>query len=63
MSVAVAGLCRSAVSASVSGDDAIALREEEQHLAVPVISRQRPAVAEHDRSPVAPILEEDLGAV
>jgi len=46
--VAVAGLGGSAVAAPVVGDDAVAVLEEEQHLDVPVIGRQRPTVAEHD---------------
>ena len=46
--VAVAGLGRAAVAAAVMGDDAIAVIEEEQHLRVPVVGRQRPAMAEHD---------------
>jgi hypothetical protein len=45
------------------GDDAIAVIEEEQHLRVPVFGLQRPAVAEHDRLTVAPILVIDLTAV
>jgi hypothetical protein len=45
------------------GDDAIALFEEEQHLRVPVIGRQRPAVAEHDGLTLAPVLVENLNTV
>ena len=37
--------------------------EEEQHLRVPVVGRQRPAVAEHDGLTLAPVLVEDLNAV
>src|SRR5271163_4550343 len=47
--VAVAGLGRATVATAVMGDNAIAMTEEEQHLRVPVIGRQWPAVAEHDR--------------
>src|SRR5271169_2677433 len=61
--MAVAGLGGSAVAAAVMGDDAIAMIEEEQHLRVPVIGRQRPAMAEHDRLTFAPVLVEDLNAV
>ena len=61
--VAVAGLGRAAVAAPVMGDDAIAVVQEEQHLRVPVVGRQRPAVAEHDRLPAAPVLVENLDAV
>ena len=49
--MAVAGLAGTAVAAAVMGDDAIAVIEEEQHLRVPVVGRQRPAMAEHDRLP------------
>ena len=61
--VAVADLARAAVAAPVVGDDAIALAEEEEHLGVPVVGAQRPAVVEHDRLGVlrAPVLVEDLG--
>src|SRR4029077_20758797 len=43
--VAVAGLGGASVPAPVMGDDAVAVLAEEQHLGVPVIARQRPAVA------------------
>ena len=46
--VAVGDLSGPAVAAAVMGDDAITVIEEEQHLRVPVIGRQRPAMAEHD---------------
>ena len=63
--VAVADLARTAVAAPVVGDDAIALADEEEHLGVPVVGTQRPAVMEHDRLRVlgAPVLEVDLGPV
>ena len=51
------------MSAPVVGDDAVALLEEEQHLGVPVVGRQGPAVAEHDGLALAPVLVEDLDAV
>ena len=57
------GLTRAAVTATIVRDDPIALREEEQHLIVPVIGRQRPAMAEHDGLTFAPVLVEDLDAV
>jgi hypothetical protein len=47
--VAVADLARAAMAAPVMGDDAVALLEEEEHLRVPVVGAQRPAVVEHDR--------------
>jgi hypothetical protein len=61
--VTVAGLGRATVTPAVRRDHAVAVLKEEQHLGVPVIGRQRPAVTEHDRLPVAPVLEEDLRPV
>ena len=61
--MAVADLGRPSVAAAVMRDDAIAVLEEEQHLRVPVVGRKRPAMAEHDGLPAAPILVEDLDAV
>src|SRR6267378_3411768 len=59
----VTGLAGAAMAAPVMGYDAIAVLEEEQHLRVPIIGRQRPAVAEHDGLTFAPVLVEDLNAV
>src|SRR5512133_2026556 len=61
--VAVAGLGGSSMAAPVMGDDAIAVLEEEQHLGVPVIGRQGPAVAEYDGLTASPVLVEDLDAI
>ena len=61
--VAVGGLGGAAMAAAVMGDDAIAMMQEEQHLRVPIIGRQRPAMAEHDRLARTPVLVEDLRAV
>jgi hypothetical protein len=61
--VAVAGLGGASVPAPVMGDDAVAAQQEEQQLGVPVIGRQRPAVAEDNRLARAPVLVEDLGAI
>ena len=47
--VAVADLARPAMAAPVMGDDAVALLEEVEHLRVPVVGAQRPAVMEDDR--------------
>src|SRR5215831_16056111 len=41
----------------------IAAPEEEHHLGIPVVGRERPAMAEDDRLARAPALIEDLGAV
>ena len=51
------------MAAPVMGDDAIAVLEEEQHLGVPVVGRQGPAVAEHDGLTASPVLVEDLRAI
>src|SRR6266478_6399085 len=61
--MAVVGLAGAAVAATVMGDDAIAVMEEEQHLRVPVIGRQRPTMAEHDGLTGAPVLVVDIDAV
>src|SRR6516165_11190710 len=61
--VAVGGLGRAAMATAVMGDNAIAMMQEEQQLRVPIVGRQRPAVAEHDRLARTPVLVEDLHAV
>jgi hypothetical protein len=63
--VAVADLGGAAVAAAVVRNDTKALGEEEQHLGVPVIAGQGPAMVEHDGLGRlgAPILEEDFNAV
>src|ERR1035437_3423349 len=54
--VAVRGLSRTAVATTVMSNHAISVLEEEHHLRVPVIGTERPAVVEHDRLAIAPIL-------
>src|SRR5579862_6968781 len=44
------------MSAPVVSDHTIALIEEEHHLIVPIVSRERPAVAKHDGLTFAPVL-------
>ena len=61
--VAVARLGRAAVAAPIMGDHAIAVGEEKQHLRIPVVGRQRPAVTEHDGLTFAPVLVKDFDAV
>src|SRR5438094_9695630 len=58
--MAATGLRGTTMSAPVVGYDAIAVLEEEQHLRVPIIGRQRPAVAKHDGLTFAPVLVADL---
>src|SRR6476660_1406868 len=61
--MAAPGLGGATMAAPVVGDDTIAVLEEEQHLRVPIIGRQRPPMAEHDGLTLAPVLVEDLDAV
>ena len=48
MSIGVPGLTRSAMPTAIVGDDAIALRCQEQRLDFPTISIKRPAVQENN---------------
>src|SRR5690349_24123969 len=59
--VPVRDLGGAAMTAAIVRDDPIPLLEEEEHLGVPVIGGQRPAVVEHDRLGLlrAPVLVED----
>jgi hypothetical protein len=63
--VAGVGLVGTPMPAPVVGDDAEAFVEEEQHLVVPIVTAERPAVMEHDRRRVlgAPVLVEKVGAI
>jgi hypothetical protein len=61
--VAATGLSGAAMAAPVVGYDAIAVFEEKQHLRVPVIGAQWPAVREHDWLSRTPVLEVDLRSV
>src|ERR1700758_997684 len=61
--VAVGDLRRATVATAVMGNNAIAMAQKEQQLRVPIIGRQRPAVAEHDRLAQTPVLVEDLSAI
>jgi hypothetical protein len=51
------------MAATVMGNDAVALRLKEQHLGVPVVAAQRPAMVKDDGLAGAPILVEDLRSV
>lgn len=61
----VAHLCRPSVTATVMRDDAKSLTQEKQHLRVPVISAQRPAMMENNRLGIlrSPVLIENLYTV
>jgi hypothetical protein len=61
--VTIGHLRGTTVAATVMRDDAIAVIEEEHHLCVPVIARERPTMTEHDRLTFPPVLIENLGAV
>ena len=51
------------MSPSVVSYDTIAVIEEEHHLGVPIIGRQRPAVAKDDGLTFAPVLVVNLRSV
>src|SRR5690349_852276 len=59
----VTGLRRSSMSAPVVGYDAIAVIEKENHLVVPIIGGEWPAVAEHDRLTFPPVLVVNLRSI
>src|SRR3974390_601620 len=61
--VAIPGLGGTTMPAPVMGNHPIAVLAEEQHLCVPVVGGQRPAVAEDNRLPCSPILVENLRSV
>src|SRR5437588_4846901 len=61
--MAATGLGGAAMATPVVGYDAIAAVEEEQHLCVPIIGRQRPAVAENNGLTFAPVFVIDLRSV
>jgi hypothetical protein len=47
--VAGIGLGRAAMAAAIMGDHPVALCQEEQHLRVPIVGAERPAMVEDDR--------------
>src|SRR5580700_5354808 len=47
----------------VMRDDAIATLPEEQHLPIPIVRAQWPAMRKHDRLSLSPVLVENLRAV
>src|SRR5271169_549449 len=61
--VAIPGLGGTAVPSPVMCDDSIATLAEEQHLSVPVVRGERPAVAEYYGLSCAPVLVVNLGVV
>src|SRR5215469_8907909 len=61
--VSVRHLTRAAVAAAIVRNDAVSMTNEEQHLGIPVIGAERPAVMEHDGLTLAPIFIEELYAI
>jgi hypothetical protein len=63
--IAREGLAGPAMPAPVMGDHPEALGQEEEHLCIPVVAAERPAMVKHDRLGIlgAPILVEDVRAV
>jgi len=61
--IVVPGLARAPIAAPVVRDDAIAVHPEEQHLRIPRVGSEWPAVREDDRFSRAPVLVEDVGTV
>src|SRR5512135_565795 len=57
------GLARTAMPPTVMRDGAKTVGRHEDRLVVPGVGIERPAMAEHDRLPAAPVLVEDRGAV
>src|ERR1700735_5212108 len=57
------GLGRPSMATTVMRNDAVSAQLEEQHLAVPIVCAERPAVVEHDRLTFSPILVVDLCTV
>src|ERR1700689_2561497 len=51
------------MTAPIVGDHAISVAEEEQHLRIPIVRGEWPAVAEHDRLPATPIFVVNLHAI
>src|SRR6266404_1118816 len=61
--VALGGLGGATMATAVMGDHAIAMMQEEQQLRVPIVGRQRPAMAEDNWLARTPVLVEDLRCV
>src|SRR5512137_2234155 len=61
--VAIPGLARPAMAATIMGDAAAVVGRQEHHLAFPSIGAERPAVAENDGLSCAPVLVVDLRTI
>src|SRR5882724_10993539 len=61
--ITIPRLCGTTMTSAVERDDAIAVLAEEQHLCVPVVCGERPAMTENHRLSFAPVLVVNLCAV
>src|SRR6516164_8937503 len=61
--VAVRHLARPPVTAAINADHPVALLDEKQHLSVPVVGTERPAMVEDNRLAASPVFVVDLCAV
>src|SRR5262249_49669142 len=61
--VAVRNLARASMAATIHHDHAIGMVDEEQHLGIPVVGAERPAMMEDNRLAVAPVLVKNLDAI
>src|SRR6516164_7330349 len=61
--VAVRHLARPPVAAAINADHPVALLDKKQHLSVPVVGTERPAMVEDNRLATPPVFVEDLCAV
>jgi hypothetical protein len=61
--VAVRRLVGTSVAAAVVSNDPVAFLHEEEHLRIPRVRVERPAVREHDGLAGAPVLEKDARTV
>jgi hypothetical protein len=61
--VARVGLRGSAVATAIVRDHSVTLMQKEQHLRIPVVRTERPAVVENDGLTGAPVLIKNLGSV
>src|SRR4051812_10186900 len=58
--VSTVGLSRATMPAPISGNHAVTFAQEKKHLRVPIICRERPAVAEYNRLSFTPVLVVDV---
>src|SRR5215467_5820346 len=58
--MAFSGLCGTAVTAAIMCNHAITFRKKEEHLRIPIVRAQRPAVTEDNRLPAAPVFIKDV---